>query len=122
MASDAVQKVGLGPFASFGPVRDTCGWWVTAVGPWTKSLIGQFGVELPLHIERDAMAVLDAPGRANEILPFSWVDDILSHHTRPEGKTLLQRLGIPAAEADVNPLVVFEARPSPSIPRHTEDR
>jgi sarcosine oxidase, subunit beta len=59
---------------------------IVAVGPWTKSLIRQFGVELPLHIERHAMAVLDAPGRANEILPFSWVDDILSHYARPEGK------------------------------------
>jgi sarcosine oxidase subunit beta len=58
---------------------------IIAVGPWTKSLVGQFGVELPLHIERHSMAVLDAPGRANAILPFSWVDDILSHYARPEG-------------------------------------
>jgi sarcosine oxidase, subunit beta len=62
---------------------------VVAVGPWTKALMRQFGIELPLHIERHSMAVLDAPGRANEILPFSWVDDILSHYARPEGKNTI---------------------------------
>jgi sarcosine oxidase subunit beta len=58
---------------------------IIAVGPWTKSLMKQFDVELPLHIERHAMAVLDAPGRARGVLPFCWVDDILSHYARPEG-------------------------------------
>ncbi len=62
---------------------------VVAVGPWTKALMRQFGIELPLHIERHSMAVLDAPGRANEILPFSWVDDVLSHYARPEGKNTI---------------------------------
>jgi sarcosine oxidase subunit beta len=62
---------------------------VVAVGPWTKALMRQFGIELPVHIERHSMAVLDAPGRANEILPFSWVDDILSHYARPEGKNTI---------------------------------
>ncbi len=62
---------------------------VVAVGPWTKALMRQFGVDLPLHIERHAMAVLDAPGRANEILPFSWVDDVLSHYARPEGRNTI---------------------------------
>jgi glycine/D-amino acid oxidase-like deaminating enzyme len=62
---------------------------VVAVGPWTKALMRQFGIDLPLHIERHSMAVLDAPGRANEILPFSWVDDILSHYARPEGKNTI---------------------------------
>jgi sarcosine oxidase subunit beta len=57
---------------------------VAATGPWTKSLISPLGVDLPLHIERHAMAVLDAPGRARDILPFAWVDDILAHYARPE--------------------------------------
>jgi len=58
---------------------------VVAVGPWTKSLMAQFGVDLPLHIERHSMAVLDAPNAARQVLPFSWVDDIYSHYARPEG-------------------------------------
>ena len=57
---------------------------VAATGPWTKSLISPLGVDLPLHIERHAMAVLDAPGQARDILPFAWVDDILAHYARPE--------------------------------------
>jgi sarcosine oxidase subunit beta len=57
---------------------------VTATGPWTKALIAPLGVDLPLHIERHAMAVIDAPGLAREILPFAWSDDILGHYARPE--------------------------------------
>ena len=62
---------------------------VAAAGPWTKALIGQLGVELPLHIERHAMAVLHAPGDARSILPFGWCDDILSHYARPEGENTI---------------------------------
>lgn len=57
---------------------------VAATGPWTKSLIAPLGVDLPLHIERHAMAVLDAPGCARDILPVAWCDDILAHYARPE--------------------------------------
>lgn len=57
---------------------------IAATGPWTKALIAPLGVDLPLHIERHAMAVLDAPGMARSILPFAWCDDILAHYARPE--------------------------------------
>ncbi len=62
---------------------------VMATGPWTKALAAPLGVELPLHIERHFMAVLDAPGRAREILPFCWVDDTRSHYARPEGENTI---------------------------------
>jgi glycine/D-amino acid oxidase-like deaminating enzyme len=62
---------------------------VMATGPWTKSLVSQIGVELPLHIERHFMAVMDAPGKARDILPFCWVDDTRSHYARPEGENTI---------------------------------
>ncbi len=62
---------------------------VMATGPWTKALAAQLGVALPLHIERHFMAVLDAPGRAKDILPFCWVDDTRSHYARPEGENTI---------------------------------
>jgi sarcosine oxidase, subunit beta len=62
---------------------------IAAVGPWTRSLIGPLGVELPLSIERHGMAVLDAPGRAKSILPVNWVDDTLFHYARPEGENTI---------------------------------
>ena len=62
---------------------------VMATGPWTKALVAPLGVELPLHIERHFMAVLDAPGKAKEILPFCWVDDTRSHYARPEGENTI---------------------------------
>jgi glycine/D-amino acid oxidase-like deaminating enzyme len=57
---------------------------IAATGPWTKALVAPLGVDLPLHIERHAMAVLDAPGQARSILPFAWCDDILAYYARPE--------------------------------------
>jgi glycine/D-amino acid oxidase-like deaminating enzyme len=58
---------------------------VCAMGPWTGTFIeNQTGVALPLHIERHAMAVLDAGRKAREILPFAWCDDIDAHYARPE--------------------------------------
>ena len=62
---------------------------VMATGPWTKSLVAQLGVDLPLHIERHFMAVLDAPGQARDILPFCWVDDTRSHYARLEGESTI---------------------------------
>jgi sarcosine oxidase subunit beta len=59
---------------------------VMATGPWTKGLVAPLGFDLPLHIERHFMAVMDAPGRARDILPFCWVDDTRSHYARPEGQ------------------------------------
>lgn len=58
---------------------------VLATGVWTRSLLAVLGVDLPIHVERHAMAVLDAPKQAREILPFAWCDDILCSYARPEG-------------------------------------
>ena len=58
---------------------------ICAMGPWTGSFIqNQTGVALPLHIERHAMAVLDAGRDAGDVLPFAWCDDINAHYARPE--------------------------------------
>lgn len=62
---------------------------VLATGVWTRPLVAQLGVTLPIHVERHAMAVLDAPKRAREVLPFSWCDDILCHYARPEGDSTI---------------------------------
>ena len=58
---------------------------VIATGVWTKPLVAKLGVDLPIHVERHPMAVLDAPGRAAKVLPFAWCDDILCNYARPEG-------------------------------------
>lgn len=52
---------------------------ILACGPWTKALVVTLGVTLPLRIERHFTAVLDAPSRARQILPFCWCDDTSSH-------------------------------------------
>ena len=62
---------------------------ILACGPWTKALVATLGVTLPLRIERHFMAVLDAPGRARNILPFCWCDDTSSHYARPEGQNTI---------------------------------
>jgi glycine/D-amino acid oxidase-like deaminating enzyme len=62
---------------------------VLATGPWTKALVAPLGLDLPLTIERHAMAVLDTPGRAKEIMPWSWCDDVYANYARPEGEDIV---------------------------------
>lgn len=62
---------------------------VVAAGPWTRALLAGVGVDLPLHVERHALAVVDVPGTARQILPFAWCDDPLLHYARPEGEDLI---------------------------------
>lgn len=62
---------------------------VLASGPWTRPLAATLDVELPLTIERHPMAVLDTPGRAREIMPWSWCDDVCSNYARPEGENVV---------------------------------
>ncbi len=62
---------------------------VAAVGPWTKPLIGELGIDLPLRVERHPMAVVDAPSCARKILPFAWCDNTMLHYARPEGDDLI---------------------------------
>ncbi len=65
--------------------RIACDRVIAAVGVWSKSFMAQHGIDLPVHIERHPMAVLDAPGRALDIMPFSWCDDSMMHYARPDG-------------------------------------
>jgi sarcosine oxidase subunit beta len=58
---------------------------VLATGPWTRSILEDVGVSLPLTMERHAIMALDVPGRAREVLPFTWCDDPLVHYARPDG-------------------------------------
>ncbi|MGE0117565.1 MAG: NAD(P)/FAD-dependent oxidoreductase [Dongiaceae bacterium] len=62
---------------------------VVAAGVWTKPLLGKLSVDLPIHVERHPMAVLDAPQRARDVLPFAWCDDILCNYARPEGESAI---------------------------------
>jgi glycine/D-amino acid oxidase-like deaminating enzyme len=57
---------------------------VLAAGPWTRRLLATAGLDLPLHIERHPMAVLEAEGRALEVMPFAWCDDVLCNYARPD--------------------------------------
>src|SRR3990172_530851 len=59
---------------------------VLATGPWTRPILEQIGVSLPLTMERHSITALDVPGRAREILPFTWCDDPLVHYARPDGE------------------------------------
>ena len=60
-----------------------------AAGVWTRPLLQQVGVDLPIFIERHAMAVLDAPNYARRILPVCWTDDILMNYGRPDGNSTI---------------------------------
>lgn len=62
---------------------------VAATGVWTKPLVAQLGVELPIHIERHCIAVVEARGMARKIMPFSWCDDPLGNYGRPDGEDII---------------------------------
>ena len=60
-----------------------------AAGVWTKPLLAQVGVDLPIFIERHPMAVLDAPNYARRIMPVCWVDDVQMNYGRPDGNSAI---------------------------------
>jgi sarcosine oxidase subunit beta len=62
---------------------------VLAAGPWTRGLLDGIGIDVPVFIERHPMAVLEAPGEAMAVMPFSWCDDVLTHYARPDGDNLV---------------------------------
>lgn len=62
---------------------------VVAAGPWTRPLIAGTGCELPIHVERHEMAVLDGKGRARSYMPFAWCDDLLCNYARPDGDNVV---------------------------------
>ncbi len=57
---------------------------VLAAGPWTRRLLATVNLDLPLHVERHPMAVLDAGGKAREVMPFAWCDDVSCNYARPD--------------------------------------
>jgi glycine/D-amino acid oxidase-like deaminating enzyme len=62
---------------------------VLAAGPWTRPLLLEVGVDLPLRVERHIIAALDTPGASRDVLPFCWCDDINMSYGRPEGPDLV---------------------------------
>lgn len=62
---------------------------IAATGVWTRPLLADIGVDLPLTIERHAHAVVEAPGIAKHIMPVCWVDDVLMNYGRPDGEDIL---------------------------------
>jgi sarcosine oxidase, subunit beta len=62
---------------------------VLATGPWTRPHLQDINIDLPLFVERHVIAVLDAPGKARELVPFCWCDDVFMNYGRPEGENLL---------------------------------
>lgn len=62
---------------------------IAATGVWTKPLVAQVGVDLPLQVERHVMAVLDARGVARKIMPWCWVDDARMNYGRPDGDNVI---------------------------------
>lgn len=62
---------------------------VLAAGPWTRRLLATVGLDLPLHVERHPMAVLDASGKARQVMPFAWCDDISCNYARPDNEGVI---------------------------------
>lgn len=62
---------------------------VLAAGPWTRRLLRTADLDLPLHVERHPMAVLDASGKARQIMPFAWCDDISCNYGRPDNEGVI---------------------------------
>ena len=62
---------------------------ISAAGVWTKPLISALGYELPIHVERHIMAVLDGGGKARDFMPFAWCDDLLCNYARPDGDRVI---------------------------------
>ena len=62
---------------------------VLAAGPWTRPLLLDLGVDMPLSVERHIIAVLDTPGGSANVVPFCWCDDVYMNYGRPEGPNLV---------------------------------
>lgn len=62
---------------------------VLAAGPWTRRLLATIHLDLPLHVERHPMAVLEANGKARQVMPFAWCDDICCNYARPDNEGVI---------------------------------
>jgi glycine/D-amino acid oxidase-like deaminating enzyme len=60
---------------------------ILATGPWTSRLLAPLGVRLPLHVERQAVSILDAPMGARQVVPTVWGDFVAGFYARPEGES-----------------------------------
>jgi sarcosine oxidase, subunit beta len=62
---------------------------IVAAGPWTRELVRQLGIDLPLHVERHTVTVLDTIGPARHVVPWVWADFPGGYYARPEGPSSL---------------------------------
>ncbi len=62
---------------------------LVCAGVWTRPLIAAAGCDLPIHVERHEMAVLDGKGQAKTYMPFAWCDDLLCNYARPDGDNVV---------------------------------
>jgi len=78
---------------------------VVAAGPWTKRLVAQVGVELPLASERHTVSSLGAQGSARSVVPCVWADLPGYYYARPDGDNSVlvaeQSSGTAVADPDV---------------------
>lgn len=78
---------------------------IVAAGPWTSRLISPLGVHLPLHVERQAITIFDAPGAASGTVPCVWGDFVAGFYARPEGESSIllgdERAPAPLPDPDV---------------------
>ncbi|MDT7570131.1 MAG: hypothetical protein QOE05_305 [Actinomycetota bacterium] len=76
-----------------------CSRLLVAAGPWTAPLCRQFGVELPLTVERHIVTMYEVPPELR--LPVSFSDLIHGYYYRPEGDSLFcLGLSDPAPQVD----------------------
>jgi sarcosine oxidase subunit beta len=59
---------------------------IVAAGPWSRRLVGEHGVDLPLIAERHAITLVDAPQGSRAVVPCVWSDRPRHYYARPEGE------------------------------------
>ena len=62
---------------------------IAALGVWSKPVLAEIGVHLPLTVERHPHVLVEAAGIARQIMPVCWVDDVLMNYGRPDGEDVL---------------------------------
>jgi sarcosine oxidase subunit beta len=62
---------------------------VVAAGPWSRGLLGDVGIDLPIYPERHAISLVSAPDRARDVVPCVFSDRVRRYYARPEGDSLV---------------------------------
>jgi sarcosine oxidase subunit beta len=101
---------------------------VVAAGPWSRALVEGIGGRLPIHAERHAITLVQAPAGSRSVVPCVWSDRIRGYYARPEGDALVllggttsQTRAVPSADG-LDPTVSLAesaehlARATPRIP------